>query len=546
VRVASAAEAAAIISDGATVAIAGSGGGILEPDALFRAVRERFEAEGSPRDLTLVHALGIGHPSGRGLELWADPGLVRRVIGGHWSWSPTMQRLVEEDRIEAYAWPAGVISLLLREIAAGRPGLITRTGLHTYVDPRNGGGRANARTTEELVELIELEGAEHLRFRPFRVDVGLIRGSFIDGRGNVSCEHEPARLDVDVVARAARRDGGRVIAQVREQVPRGALDPWKVVVPAVNVDVAVLAPDQWQTYGTVNDPEVSGAVRARGAASTPSGEPAATGADGAGDGGPGGAAEDGHDLVRGIVSARAANEVRAGERVNVGFGMSADVVPVLARTGRIDDIEFLIEQGTIGGIPLNGGLFGASRHFDALFSSPDQFDLFASGILDRAFLGMAEVDGRGDVNVSHVGGRLVGPGGFIEISQSAHTVVFCGSFTVRGLELRVADGALKVVREGTVRKFVDRVRQTTFSGPFAVEDGRSALYVTERCVLRLAADGVQLVEVVEGIDVERDVLAHMGFEPVGSAPRVVPLAEYLGADAAHQLAAVSALKEGAR
>jgi propionate CoA-transferase len=518
VRVASAEDAAALIPDGATVALTGSGGGILETDALFRAVRERFDAEGSPRGLTLVHALGIGLPSGRGLELWADPGLVSRVIGGHWSWSPTMQRLVADDGIEAYSWPAGVISLLLREIGAGRPGLFTRTGLRTFVDPREGGGRANSRTTVDLVDLVEVGGREHLHFRPFDVDVGLIRGSLADARGNVSCEHEPAQLDASAVARAARRSGGLVVAQVRAQVERGALDPWKVVVPGVIVDTVVLAPEQWQTYGAQDDPGVSGAVRASGRTRRQSGSVPTPSAN----------AELGRvDLARELVSARAAREVRAGERVNVGFGMSADVVPVLARTGRLDDIEFLIEQGTIGGVPLNGDLFGASRDFDALFSSPDQFDLFAAGILDRAFLGMAEADSRGNVNVSLLGGRLVGPGGFIEISQHARNVVFCGSFTARGLELSVEDGQLQVRREGIIGKFVPRVQQVTFSGPFAVEEGRTARFVTERCVLELTEYGMELLEVVEGIDLERDVLAQMGFEPVGGAPRVVPLAEYL-------------------
>lgn len=518
VRVASAEEAAALIPDGSTVALTGSGGGILETDALFRAVRERFDAEGSPRGLTLVHALGIGLPSGRGLELWADPGLVTRVIGGHWSWSPTMQRLVADDRIEAYSWPAGVISLLLREIGAGRPGLFTRTGLRTFVDPREGGGRANSRTTADLVDLVEVGGREHLHFRPFDVDVGLIRGSLADARGNVSCEHEPAQLDASAVARAARRSGGLVVAQVRALVQRGALDPWKVVVPGVSVDTVVLAPEQWQTYGAQDDPEVSGAVRAAGRTRRKSGSGPAPSVN----------AEPGRaDLARELVSARAAREVRAGERVNVGFGMSADVVPVLARTGRLDNIEFLIEQGTIGGVPLNGNLFGASRDFDALFSSPDQFDLFAAGILDRAFLGMAEADSSGNVNVSLLGGRLVGPGGFIEISQHARNVVFCGSFTARGLELNVEDGQLHVRQEGSIRKFVPRVQQVTYSGPFAIEEGRTARFVTERCVLELTEDGMRLLEVVEGIDLERDVLARMGFEPVGGDPRVVPLAEYL-------------------
>lgn len=499
----SADEAAALIPDGATVAITGSGGGILEATAVFEAVARRFGARRQPRALTLIHSLGIGHSTGRGLELWASPELVRRVVGGHWSWSPTMQRLAAEGRIEAYALPAGVISLLLREIGAGRPGLFTRTGLHTFVDPRNGGGRFNG-PAEDLVELTTLDGVEHLHYRPFPVDVGIIRGTAVDERGNITCAEEPASLDVRAVALAARASGGRVIAQVRERVTRGTLDPRMVDVPGCLVDAVVLAPGQWQTQESSHNPSYAG-IRGEPAAAAPAVD---------------------LPLPRRLVAGRAAALAKPHERVNVGFGLSADVVSQLQLDGRFADLELLIEQGTIGGIPLPGELFGVSRDFDARLDSPSQFDLFAAGVIDRSFLGMAEVDRHGSVNVSVIGDQLIGPGGFIDISQHARHVVFCGTFTARGLEVALDGDALRVVREGTVRKFVADVRHVTYAGPFAAEEGRAATYVTERAVFELRPEGLELTEIVRGVDLERDVLAHMDFEPLIVEPVVIDARTY--------------------
>lgn len=498
-------EAAAMITGGSTVAITGSGGGILEPSAIFEGVRDRFEREGAPSGLTLVHSLGIGHASGRGLELWADPRLVRRVIGGHWSWSPTMQKLATSGEIEAYAWPAGVISLLLREIGAGRPGLITRTGLHTVVDPRHGGGRFTTTPSEDLVRLTRILGRDYLHYLPFAVDVGIIRGTFADDRGNISCAEEPASLDVLAVAQAAKASGGVVVAQVRERVPRGALDPRLVDVPAGLVDAVVVTPGQWQTYESPHNASYAGTLRAARRTVDP---------------------PDDVPITRRLVAGRAAREVRRFERTNVGFGMASDVVDVLSRNGRLEEVELLIEQGTIGGVPIAGELFGVSRDFDARLSSTAQFDLFASGVLDRSVLGLAEVGPDGSVNVSAIGDRLIGPGGFIEISQHTRHAVFCGTFTTRGLRLDVDGDAIRIAQEGAVRKFVDPIRQTTYSGSFAVEEGRSATYVTERAVFSLRPGGIELTEVVDGVDIERDILAHMDFTPIIGEPAVVGVYDY--------------------
>lgn len=491
-------EAVELVRDGDTVAITGSGGGLLEAEAVFAALEQRFLAHGSPTGLTLVHALGLGDRDRRGTNRFAHEGLVRRVIGGHWTWSRPMQELARTNAIEAYCLPAGAISLLLREIGAGRPGLVTRIGLQAHPDPRMGGGRANEAARESLVELLMLDGREYLRYFPMAVDVGIVRGSAVDEAGNLTCAEEPAELDALAVAQAARASGGVVLAQAKRRVRR--LDPRSVTVPAALVDVVCLAPGQWQTYESEHNPAYCGD------------DPTADGV-----------VERPTSPLRRLIAARAAAEVRTGDRVNVGFGVSSEVVDVLARQGRLGDVTLLIEQGLIGGVPLSGDLFGISRAPEAVLSSTTQFELFGGGLLDRCFLGMAQVDAAGSVNVSRLGDTIMGPGGFIDISQPTPTAVFCGSFTTKGLEIDVDDHGLHIHREGDVRKFVAQVDEVTYSGPLARSEGRRALYVTERAVFSLGARGVELLEVADGVSVERDVLPHMGFAPVvGTVRRMDP------------------------
>jgi acyl CoA:acetate/3-ketoacid CoA transferase len=507
--------AAALVPDGATIALSGSGGGLLEADAILAALERRFLETGHPRDLTLVHAFGIGDRGAHGVNRFAHEGMVRRVIGGHWTWSPPMQQLARDERIEAYTLPSGVISGLFRESGARRPGLITRVGLDSFADPRRGGGRLNARARDELVRVIELDGVEYLHYLPIRVDVAITRGSIADERGNISFQDEPSPLDSMAGAMAARGNGGRVLVQVKAMVREGDLDPRLVHLPSPMVDGVVLAPDQWQTYAAEHDPTLSGAVRPSVlpdrvdlAASLP--DPAAS------------AVPD----VRTIVARRAALEVLPGSVLNVGFGMSAGVVDVLHAGGRLADIDLCIEQGAIGGVPVGGDLFGVSRGPMALLSSIQQFDLFAAGMLDVTALGMAEVDRLGNVNVTRIGGNAVGPGGFVDISQGASLAVFCGTLTARGLEVDVVDGRLRIVREGSLHKFVDEVAQVSFSARLAAAEGRRATYVTERAVFRLEVGGITLVEVAEGLDPERDVIAHMDFRPALGDLRPMPPAVF--------------------
>ncbi|MFD4711176.1 acyl CoA:acetate/3-ketoacid CoA transferase [Streptomyces sp. NPDC058430] len=504
--------AATRIPDGAVLALTGSGGGILEADEIFAAIERRFLKTGSPQGLTLIHALGIGDNEERGLTRFAHEGLVRRVIGGHWSWSRAMQDLAEKNAIEAYALPAGVISTLLRESGAHRPGLFTKVGLGTFADPRLGGGRLNAAATDDLVELATIDGEEYLRYRPLRVDVGIVRGTAADLRGNLSLEDEAALLDVQAVATAARGSGGQVIAQAKRIARTGSLDARAVHLPAPMVDVIVEAPGQWQTYASEYDPAFSGRFAP---------------AFGAGSGAEPGRPEGAPILdARTVVARRAALEVEPGTVVNVGFGMSAGVVDVLGSHDRLDEVDLCIEQGATGGRMESGRLFGLSRAPYALMPSTTQFDFFAAGLIDLTALGMAEVDRHGNVNVSRVGDRSVGPGGFIDIVSGARKIVFCGTFTARGLRISAADGLLRIDREGALPKFVDEVAERTFAAAPAYTEGRKFLYVTERAVFELGPDGPVLTEVAEGIDIERDVLAHMAFTPKVGDVKPIPAAVY--------------------
>jgi len=490
-----AAQAAALIKDGATVAVTGSGGGLVEPDSVFEAIERRFLQGEGAAGLTLVHSLGLGDRNERGTNRFAHDGMVRRVIGGHWTWSPRMQALARDNRLEAYSFPGGVIAHLLREIGAGRPGLITHVGLGTFVDPRFGGGRMNQAAREDLVELLELDGKEFLRYKPFPVDVGIIRGTFADTAGNISLEQEPADLDAYAVALAAHNSGGKVIAQVRELVPAGKLGPRAVAIPGALVDAVVTVPDQMQTYRGSFDPSLvgRGGDYERPASST--------------------------DPLKRIIARRAAQELRPGATLNFGFGASAQVASLIAERGDSADYWMTIEQGIHGGHMIDDDLFGMAHHPSVIIDSPSQFDFYSGGGLDMAFLGMAEMDAAGNVNVSKLNGNVNGPGGFIDISQNAKTVVFCGTFDAKGSQVRVDAGKVHIQQHGRIRKLVREVAHITFSGQQALRRGQRVLYVTERAAFELTADGVELVEVAPGVDVQRDVLSQMDFAPVVRAVR---------------------------
>ncbi|RWR27053.1 acyl CoA:acetate/3-ketoacid CoA transferase [Sinirhodobacter populi] len=491
-KVKSAQEAVGLVREGAMVAVNASSG-LLCPDAVLKALGERFEREGAPRGLTTIHPIAAGDMFGSpGVDHIAFPGMISRIIGGSYPSGPSnaeppriWQRILAND-LAAYNLPSGVVFDMLREGAAQRPGVLTKVGMDTFVDPELEGGAMNAVARDApIVRRVAFEGEDWLYFPALRPDVAIIRATTADENGNLTFENEGATLGAMEMALAAHNCGGLVIAQVKRVAAQGTLKPHDVRVPGILVDVIVEAPDQLQTTATVYDPAISGEIfRPLSSFQMAAFNPGK------------------------VIARRVAQELKSGWAVNIGFGISANVPRILIEEGLHGAVTWVIEQGPVGGVPLLDFKFGCASNAEAFVASPHQFSYFQAGGFDCSLLSFLEIDAEGSVNVSRLAAtphRTAGAGGFVDITARARKIVFSGNFNA-GAKMRIEDGRLVIDREGKVAKIVPKVDQVSFSGRRAVAQGQEVSYVTERCVLRLLPEGLTVTEIAPGIDLQRDVL----------------------------------------
>lgn len=489
----SALEAAELVDDAQTIVTGGFVGSCC-PEALTKALEKRFLETGSPKNLTLFYCAAQGNRDGSGADHFAHEGMTRRVIAGHWNMVPRLGNLVLENKMEGYNFPQGTLAQLVRDIAGHKIGTITHVGLNTFVDPRIEGGKLNAITKENLVEVVNIGQEERLLYKALPLNIAFLRGSYADESGNITLSREVAPLETTAIAQAVKNSGGHVIVQVEKIVKNGTLNPQLVKLPRIYVDAVVIATanDHEQCFGHKYDPSLTGEVVA--------------------------AIESSGDMsdlnVKKIIGRRAAMELKENSVVNLGIGIPEYISLVANEEGIGDYMTLTVESGPIGGIPQGGTRFGASMNLECVLDQPAQFDFYDGGGVDLAFLGLAQADALGNINVSKFGSRIAGCGGFINITQNAKKVFFCGTFTAGGLKATVENGRLIILQEGKEKKFLKMVEQITFSGKYAIKTNQPVMFITERAVFELKADGIHLTEAAPGIDVQTQILNLMDFEPI--------------------------------
>ena len=495
VKIITAEQAAELVKDNDVVTtngFVGSG----QPEALTSALEQRFLDTGSPKNLTLIYAASQGNTDGRGGEHFAHEGMLKRAILGHWNAVPALGKMVNENKIEGYNLPQGTLAQYFRDCAGHRLGTFTSVGLETFFDPRYGGGKLNDITKEDFVQYMQINGQDVILYPRMDMNIGFIRGTYADEWGNVVLTKEVSPIDATPLAQAVHNSGGIVVVQVEKIVKGGTLDPKLVKVPGILVDYVVQVDDETkrqQSFDCAYDPSLSGECTIPLEAVAPA------------------------PLNAKKVIARRAAMLLLGMSseavINLGIGIPEFVSSVANEEGIGDTLTMTVECGAIGGVPLGGVRFGASINAEAYMDQAIQFDYYDGGGLDLACLGLAQCDSDGNINVGKFGSRIAGCGGFVNITQNTKNVIFCGTFTTGKLKEEIKDGELHILQEGSVQKFLDGIDQVTFSGKYARNHGQHVLYITERAVFEMKEDGVHLIEIAPGVDLEKDVLGQMGFKP---------------------------------
>lgn len=467
-------------------------------EAILKELENRFLETGQPNQLTYVHTCGQSDRKAGAVYHMAHEGLTKRIIGGHWGLCPKMMDLISENKIEAYNLPQGQMANMFHSMALREPGKISKIGLGTFIDPRVEGGKMNARTKslEDIVDVVELDGEEYLRYREIPIDTLLIRGTYADENGNISTQEEAMVLELLPAVMATRRFGGQVICQVRQIVKAGSVSPKEVVVPGVLVDAIVICEepetDHRQTSSWYYDPSYSGQAWAPDSKNAPI-----------------------PLNVRKVIGRRAMMELEPDVVINVGTGIPNDVIGAIISEEDIgEDITITVESGIYGGVPAGGIDFGISRNAQALIPHDRQFEYYNGAGIDYTFMGAGEMDGIGNVNATKMGDKAPGAGGFIDITARAKNVIFCSTFTGKGLKVEFDEGGMHIIEEGKIRKMVKNVQQISYNGKIAAEMKQNMVYVTERAVFKLTSEGPMLVEIAKGIDLQKDILEQMDFVPL--------------------------------